>query len=59
MKEKVGIVAKGCDIRSIVGLIKEKQTKREDVFIIGVPCPGIIDRKRIENILNDRELLEG
>lgn len=59
VKEKVGIVAKGCDSRSIVGLIKESQVKREDIFIIGVPCPGIIDRKKIEDILDGRELLEG
>jgi len=59
VKEKVGIVAKGCDSRSIVGLIKESQVKREDIFIIGVPCPGIIDRKKIEDVLDGRELLEG
>jgi formate dehydrogenase subunit beta len=59
VKEKVGIVAKGCDSRSIVGLIKESQVKREDIFIIGVPCPGIIDKKKIEGILEGRELLEG
>ena len=59
VKEKVGIVAKGCDSRSIVGLIKESQVKREDIFIIGVPCPGIIDNKKIEDILDGRELLEG
>ena len=57
-KGKVGIVAKGCDIRSIIGLVKEKQIKREDVFIIAVPCAGIIDRKKIEDILGGRELLE-
>ncbi|KKM63149.1 hypothetical protein LCGC14_1514390 [marine sediment metagenome] len=58
-KGKVGIVAKGCDIRSIIGLIKEKQVKREDVFIIAVPCSGIIDRKKIEDILDGRELSGG
>ncbi len=56
---KVGIVAKGCDIRSIIGLIKEKQVNREDVFIIAVPCSGMIGRKKIEDILDGRELLEG
>ena len=59
IKGRVGIVAKGCDIRSIIGLVKEKQIKREDVFIIAVPCAGIIDRKKIEDILGGRELLEG
>ena len=59
VKEKVGIVAKGCDTRSMVGLIKERQIQRENVFIIGVPCPGIIDRKKIEEILDGGELWEG
>lgn len=59
VKEKVGVIAKGCDTRSIVGLIKESQVKRENIFIIGVPCAGIIDRKKIEDILDGRELLEG
>lgn len=58
-KGKVGIVAKGCDARSIVELIKERQVKREDIFIIGVPCPGIIDRKKIEDTLEGRDLQEG
>jgi ferredoxin len=43
VKGKIGIVAKGCDARSIVGLIKERQIEREKVFIIGVPCPGMVN----------------
>jgi ferredoxin len=42
--KKVGIVAKGCDVRSIVELIKEKQIIRENIKIIGVVCDGIIDK---------------
>lgn len=38
---KVGIVAKGCDIKSIIGLIQENQIKREDLRIIGVVCRGM------------------
>lgn len=40
-KGKVGIVAKGCDIKSIIALIAENQIKREDVVIIGVSCEGL------------------
>jgi ferredoxin len=35
------IVAKGCDIKSVIGLIQEYQIKREDVHIIGMACQGI------------------
>jgi len=57
-QEKIGIVAKGCDVRSIVGLIKERQLAREQVFIIGIPCNGMIDRKKIDAKLDGREILE-
>ena len=38
---RVGIVAKGCDVRAIVGLVQEKQVKREAVHVIGLVCDGI------------------
>jgi len=57
-KERVGIVAKGCDARSIVGLIKEGQIGREQVVIIGIPCPGMLDRRKIEAELDGKEVLE-
>uniref|UniRef100_A0A7C4U8A6 4Fe-4S ferredoxin n=1 Tax=candidate division WOR-3 bacterium TaxID=2052148 RepID=A0A7C4U8A6_UNCW3 len=45
--KKVGIIAKGCDTRAIVQLINERQIKRENLFIIGVACEGMIDRKKM------------
>ena len=39
---KIGIVAKGCDIRAITALIQENQIKREDVFIIGANCNSVV-----------------
>jgi len=45
---KVGVVAKACDIRSIVTLIREKQLKRENVFVIGIGCNGVIDAHSLE-----------
>jgi formate dehydrogenase subunit beta len=55
---KVGIVAKGCDARSIVSEIVERQISREEVVIIGVPCQGVMDRWKIEARLDGREVLE-
>ena len=57
-QEKVAIIAKGCDVRAIVELIKEKQLSREQVIIIGVPCQGMVDRRRIEAELEGKEILE-
>jgi len=57
-KGRIGIVAKGCDSRSLVGLVKEKQIEREKLIIIGVPCQGMIDRKILNWALKGREALE-
>lgn len=46
---KIGILAKGCDGRSIVGLIKEHQLPRENLYIIGIPCEGMMDIKKIQD----------
>ena len=40
-KGRVGIVAKGCDLRALAGLMGESQIKREDLFIIGIACAGV------------------
>ena len=41
---KVGLVVRGCDSRGIIRLVVDKVIKREDVYLIGVGCPGIKDR---------------
>lgn len=39
---RIGIVVKGCDLKAIVGLMGEAQLKREDLYLIGVPCAGVL-----------------
>jgi formate dehydrogenase subunit beta len=46
-KEKIGIVAKGCDSRNIVTHIIENKIKREQLVVIGVPCQGMVDRRKV------------
>lgn len=46
-KEKVAVIAKGCDSRNIVTHIIENKIKRDQVHIIGVPCTGMIDKRKI------------
>jgi len=46
-KENIGIIAKGCDSRNIVTHIIENKIKREQLVIIGVPCKGMIDKRKI------------
>jgi len=59
LKGRVGIVAKGCDSRSIVSLIQDSKVAREDVVILGVPCSGIIDLSKVEKLVGkDRDELD-
>jgi len=39
---KIGIVVKGCDLKAIAGLMGESQLKRENLYLIGVPCAGVL-----------------
>jgi ferredoxin len=39
---KIGIVVKGCDLKALTGLMGESQLKREDLYLIGVPCAGVL-----------------
>lgn len=47
--EKVGLVVKGCDSRSLVQMIQERRIPREKLFIIGIPCTGVIDPKKMHD----------
>jgi len=54
--ERMAIVAKGCDTRALLELIKEKQVRRDQIYIIGVPCEGMIDRVRVEAELRNQPM---
>ena len=56
--KKVGVVVKGCDARSLALYAAEKQIKRENIVIIGVPCRGVIDADKVATLAGGREVLE-
>jgi ferredoxin len=45
--EKVAVVAKGCDARSLMLLTSEGQAARENLLIVGVACAGRLDEGRL------------
>ena len=49
--DKIGVIVKGCDSRAIVQIIQEKGLERENLVIIGIPCSGVIDPKKIEKLI--------
>jgi ferredoxin len=53
----VGVVVKGCDARSVVALVQERQVPREKLVIVGVACPGMVDPRKAEDALGEHEAL--
>jgi ferredoxin len=45
---KVGLVVKGCDARSITALSLEKRFQPGQIFLIGVPCQRMVDRRKVK-----------
>ncbi len=45
---KLGIVAKGCDARSITALGLEKRFQPDRIVLIGVPCQRMVDRRKVK-----------
>lgn len=49
LETKIGMVVRGCENRSVNALVVEHQHARENLYLIGVPCHGIVDwRKLVE-----------
>ena len=44
---KIGMIVRGCENRSVNHLIVERQHPRENIVMIGVPCTGIYDWRKI------------
>ncbi len=40
---RVAVAAKPCDVRALNVLIHEEQLERDQVFVIGISCPGVTD----------------
>ncbi len=45
---KVAVMVKGCDSRAVVQQLVEKGLEREELYIIGCPCEGVLDLKKVE-----------
>lgn len=42
-EEKTAIIAKGCDARSAIGQVTENQIARENLYVVGIACQGLVD----------------
>ena len=57
-QDRIGIVATGCNSRNIVTHIIENQIKREQLYIVGIPCTGMIDHRAVARAAGHREIVE-
>ncbi len=44
---KMALFVKGCDSRAVVQLLAEKGIDREQVLLLGCPCPGMVDVEKL------------
>ncbi len=51
LEGKVGLLVKGCDSRAIVELVKQNQIERDKIVVVGVPCQGQVDPRKLEGAL--------
>jgi len=52
-KKKVAVAVKGCDSRTIVQYMQEGLIDRNNVVIIGIPCKGIISKKKVQKAIGN------
>jgi formate dehydrogenase subunit beta len=56
--DRIGIIANGCNSRNIVNHIVENQINREQLYIVGIPCTGMIDHRAVNRAVDFREILD-
>ena len=44
---KIGMVVRGCEARAVNILALENQHPRENLFLVGVPCTGVLDWRKL------------
>ncbi len=49
---KVGLCVKGCDSRTLVALLQEGLVDKDRLYVVGVPCDGIVDRRKLEKMFS-------
>src|SRR3989304_7345212 len=54
-----GIVPRGGRSRSLVIQLQERQYGRDEVVILGVPCEGYVDNRKLVSLVGGREITEG
>ncbi len=57
-RDRIGILANGCNSRNIVTHIIENQIRREQLYIVGIPCTGMIDHRAVKKAVKFGEIVD-
>jgi ferredoxin len=55
---RMAVVAQGCVSRNLVNLINENQIKRENLYVIGLGSPGMVDRRKVQALFPGKTITE-
>ena len=55
-EQKIGLIARGCETRAAHALVVENQHARDHLYLIGVPCQGILNCRKIEALVGENIL---
>lgn len=58
-KYAVGVVAPGCATRSLVIHVNERQYDRGEIVVLGLPCTGMADRRKLLAAAGAEEIVHG
>jgi formate dehydrogenase subunit beta len=50
---KIGVCVKGCDSRTLVALLQEELVDKDKLYVVSVPCDGVVDRRKLEKEFAD------
>ena len=51
-KPVLGLQVRSCELRSVYTLVREKQVPRDKLVLVGVPCRGMVDLRRLREKLD-------
>ncbi len=48
-RRKTALLVRGCDSRAVVQLLTERGVDREQVVLLGLPCRGVVDLRKLKD----------
>ena len=52
-EQKIGMIVRGCESRAAHALVVENQHARDRLYLVGVPCHGILNWRKIEALAGE------